>query len=243
MTPLIDTIPKNSVYKPFYKNPVANNTATNHSVSFKNTATSTVKKASLGGSLLGTLLYLFALAKATKKGDFKAIEMFKIPFDNMFHVMGLATSSVIGGLTAGLVFDKKENYLPKIKESVHQFLGNIVFPITIVGLAGQSIKKKHYSKLKEGVLSFGAAVAGVVTGVVGGNWTASKVNQNIFREADNRKLTVKDFGIHVDDLLSTAALTPVGKNLGIEKFIPVALPTIFLICGYEAGTKVKQSAS
>lgn len=244
MAPLIDTIPKNSVYKLSYNNStVANNKTTVVSPSFKNKTTTTVKNASLGGSILATLVYLFALAKTAKKGNYKALDMFKIPFDNMFHVMGLATSSVIGGLSAGLIFDKKENRLPKVKESIHQFLGNIVFPITIVGLAGQAIKKRQYSKLKEGILSFGAAVTGVVAGVVGGNWTATKVNEKLFREQDDRKLTVKDFGIHVDDLLSTAALTPVGKNLGIEKFIPVALPAIFLICGYEAGTKVNQPKS
>jgi len=239
MTSLLDTIP----YRPVNTNlQVASKptTTSNSSVSFKNKPSNTVKIAALSGSVLTTLAYLLALAKFTKKGAFKIGDMFKLPFDNMFHVMGLATSSVIGGLGAGLIFDKKENRLPKVKEAVHQFLGNIVCPITIVGVAGNAIKKRQFSKLKEGLLSFGAAIAGVVTGVVGGNHIATKVNEKIFKEEDTRKLSVKDFGIHVDDLLTTAALTPVGKNLGIQSFIPVALPAIFLICGYEAGTKVKQ---
>lgn len=239
MASLLDTIPYRPVQTNITQTTVGNNQQ-QRNVSFKNKPTKTVKTAAITGSIATTLAYLFLLAKHLKKGNFKALDMFKLPFDNMFHVMGLATSSVVGGLGAGLIFDKKENRLPKIKEAVHQFLGNIVCPITIVGIAGNAIKKRQFSKLKEGILSFGAAIAGVVTGVVGGNHIASKVNEKVFKEEDTRKLSIKDFGIHVDDLLTTAALTPVGKNLGIESFIPVALPAIFLICGYEAGSKVKQ---
>ena len=80
-----------------------------------------------------------------------------------------------------------------------------------------------------------AAVGGVAAGVTGGNWVASKVNKAIFKEEDKRKVGVKDFCIHVDDLLTVAALTPIGDK--IKGFISKALPAIFLICGYEAGIK------
>ena len=194
-----------------------------------------VKFAAIGGSVLFTAAYLFALAKYAKKGSFKIFDMFNIDFENMFKVMGLATSAVAGGLFGGLAADKKENRHPKLKEAVHQFLGNVVTPISIVGVAGQQIKKRNLSRANEIIMSGLAAIAGVGAGVIGGNWLASKVNKFIFKENDDRRLSVKDFGIHVDDLLTVAALTPIGDS--IKGFISKALPAIFLICGYEAGTK------
>lgn len=194
-----------------------------------------VKRAALAGSAVTTLAYLFVLAKNAKKGNFKVKDMFNVDFKNMFKVMGLATSAVIGGLAGGLITDKKENRKPKLKEAVHQFLGNIVTPITIVGVAASQIEKRNFSKTKEIALSALAAIAGVGAGVTGGNYLASKVNKVIFKENDDRKLGVKDFGIHVDDLLTVAALTPIGDS--IKGFISKALPAIFLVCGYEAGTK------
>ena len=194
-----------------------------------------VRIASLTGSVAATLVYLFAMAKKAKKGDFKIKDMFNVDFQNMFKVMGLATTSVIGGLTGGLIADSEENRKPKLKEAIHQFLGNIVTPITIVGLAAKQIEKRKLPVTKEILFSSLAAVVGVTTGVTGGNYIASKVNKAIFKENDDRKLGVKDFGIHVDDLLTVAALTPSGEK--IKGFISKALPAIFLICGYEAGTK------
>ena len=194
-----------------------------------------IKRAALTGSIVATLLYMLALSKSIKKRDFKIKDMFNIDFKNMFKVMGLATSSVIGGLTGGLIADDKENYKPKIKEAIHQFLGNIVTPITIVGIAAEEIEKRKFSKTKEIAYSALAAVTGVISGVTAGNWAASKVNNIIFNEHDDRKLKAKDFSIHVDDLLTVAALTPIGDS--IKGFTAKALPSIFLICGYEAGTK------
>lgn len=242
MALLIDTIPYPTQVNRTVSQQSSSSQTPNVSVSpvAKNKATNTVKTAAVAGSVLATLTYLLLLAKFTKKSQFKIMDMFKLDFGSELRVMGLATSSVIGGLIGGLSSDKKENRQPKYKESIHQFLGNIVFPITIVGQIGRVIKKKTLTPVKLGVASLGAAVAGVVSGVIGGNWFASKANEFIFKEPDTRKLSAKDFGIHIDDLLSAMALTPIGKALGLSSFISVALPAIFLICGYEAGTKVKQ---
>lgn len=211
----------------------------------KNDREGQVKRAALAGSAATTLAYLFAVAKFAKKGSFKVKDMFNVDFKNMFKVMGLATSAVVGGLLGGMAADTKENRKPKLKEAVHQFLGNVVTPITIVGIAGEAIEKRKFSRVKEITLSALAAVAGVGAGVTAGNWAASKVNKAIFKENDDRKVKAKDFCIHVDDLLTVAALTPIGDK--IKGFISKALPAIFLICGYEAGTKtakhVKENSS
>ncbi len=210
-----------------------------------------VKRAALAGSSITTLLYLFALAKGQKKSAFKVKDMFNLEFGTL-EAIGLATSSVIGGLTGGLLTDKKENKKPKLKEAVHQFLGNIVTPITIVGIATSLIKKHDFSKYTKWTLNALAGIVGVAVGVTGGNWVASKVNKKIFKENDDRKVGVKDFGIHVDDVLTVIALATSKKKdakalavdelpkTPIQKFISKALPAIFLICGYEAGTKKAQ---
>ncbi len=239
MTSLLTTIP----YRPTQAQSIPQNSAikenTNNTTPIQTTSTTSkkVKVAAIAGSVISTAIYLFALAKHANKSNFKLRDMLNVDFKNMFKVMGLATSAVIGGLTGGLITDKKENRKAKLKEAIHQFLGNIVTPITIVGVAANWIEKKRLPMTKEILLSGLAAIVGVATGVTGGNYIASKVNKAIFKENDDRKLGVKDFGIHVDDLLAVAALTPSGDK--IKGFISKALPAIFLICGYEAGTKTE----
>lgn len=196
-----------------------------------------VKRAALIGSAISTTAFLFAAAKISKKGAFKIKDMVNIDFEKKGAIKAilLATSAVIGGLTGGLITDKKENRKPKVKEAIHQFLGNIITPITIVGIATDQIKKRGYSKLKNGLLGGVAAIVGVAAGVTGGNWIASRVNEKIFKENDGRKVGIKDFGIHVDDILTVMALSDLGEK--VQSFTSKALPIVFLICGYEAGTK------
>lgn len=194
-----------------------------------------VKAAALCGSMTATLGILSLLAKKQFKGKIDLKKLFKVDFESPVKVIALATASTIGGLTGGLLADKKENRKAKLKEGIHQFLGNILTPISIVGITLSQIKKKNLSKVKEGIIGGLAAIVGVATGVTGGNWVASKVNRAIFKEDDKRKITAKDFGIHIDDIMTVVALTATGET--VKNFISKALPAIFLVCGYEAGTK------
>lgn len=230
MTSLLETIP---VRQPQY--PVAQR-AVNNTQAFKaqdKKHETKVKVATLTGSILTTAAYVFALAKSAQKGNFKFKDLFSVDFHNMFKVMGLATSAVVGGMTGGLLTDK-ENRKAKLQEGIHQFFGNIIAPITIVGVACNAIEKRNFSQLKESGLSLLSAVVGVFAGVTSGNWFASKVNKAIFKEDDGRHVSFKDFGIHIDDILTALALGPLGKPM--QSFLSVALPAIFQICGYEAGT-------
>lgn len=194
-----------------------------------------VRAAALSGSVIGSGLFLLAMAKKASKGDFNYSKLMKVNFKNPIKVMGLATSSIIGGLTGGLLADKKSERKPKLKEAIHQFIGNVFLPISIVGTAVSAIEKRNFPKSKEIILSGIASILGVGTGVVGGNFIAEKLNNKIFKEDDKRKLGVKDFGIHIDDIMTLVALTSNGPK--IQSFISKALPAIFLICGFEAGTK------
>ena len=201
----------------------------------KNTPDGKVKRASLAGSAITTLLYLFAIAKGTRKGNFKFGDMFKVDFNSVPKAIGLATSALAGGLAGGLITDKKENRKPKLKEAMHQFLGNIVTPISIVGIGTSLIEKRKLSMVKNCIYGGLAAIVGVGLGVTGGNYVASKVNEAIYKENDDRKVGPKDFGIHIDDILTVMAMTDLGDK--VKSFVSKALPAIFLICGYEAGTK------
>lgn len=243
MTSLISTIPPTSSYLTTKSLTLPQNQRVNDDAETKILDKKTenkVKAASIAGSVITTLAFLFALAKNAQKGNFKATDMFKIDWGNPVKLISLATSSVIGGLSGGLIFDKKENRKPKLKEAVHQFFGNIITPITILGILNGYINKKNYSKLTSGILSVISVFIGVGGGVTFGNYVASKVNNKIFREKDDRKIGIKDFGIHIDDILSTAALNETLKK-PIESLLGFALPAIFLICGYEAGTKNTES--
>ena len=194
-----------------------------------------VTTASLVGSALFTFAYLFMLAKSIKKGNFKATDMFKIPFDSIPRSVGLATSAMLGGLTGGLLVDEKKHRKPKLKEAVHQFFGNILTPITIVGMATSAINKRNDSELKNTLYGGIVAILGVAGGVTFGNKAASYINEKIFHEEDKRKVGVKDFGIHVDDLLTVMGMSKLGKV--VQKIVSLALPPVFMICGYEAGTR------
>lgn len=202
---------------------------------FKNDDEGKVKRAALGGSVATTALYLFTVAKIMKKKSFKPSDMLKVDFNSILRTIGLATSALVGGLAGGVIADKKENRKPKLKEAVHQFFGNIVTPITIVGIATSQIEKKKYPQMKAALLGGAAAIVGVSLGVTGGNLIASKVNEKVFKENDDRKVGVKDFGIHVDDLLTVMGMTDLGET--VKSFVSKALPLVFLFCGYEAGTR------
>lgn len=201
----------------------------------KNNHDGKVKRAALTGSIAATSVYLFAMAKSVKKGNFKFSDMLKVDFNSILKSIGLASSALIGGLAGGLITDTKENRKPKLKEAMHQFLGNIVTPITIVGMCTSLVEKHKLSTLKKCLMGGLAAIIGVGTGVTGGNYIASKVNEKIYKENDDRKVGPKDFGIHVDDILTVMAMTDLGE--AVKSFVSKALPAIFLICGYEAGTR------
>lgn len=193
-----------------------------------------VKAAAITGSALTTLGYLALLSKKQHKGPLQFKNLFKVDFSSALKAIGLATSATAGGLAGGLIADTKDTRKAKLKEGMHQFLGNIITPISIVGIATNLIEKRNLPRTKELLYSCLAAIGGVGVGVTAGNKVASKVNQLIFKEDDTRKVKAKDFGIHVDDIMTWLALT--AKTDLIKNFISKALPAVFLICGYEAGT-------
>ena len=193
-----------------------------------------VKAAAVTGSALASAGYLALLSKRQFKGPLQLKNLFKVDFSSAIKAIGLATSATAGGLAGGMIADTKDTRKAKLKEGIHQFLGNIITPISIVGIATHLIEKRNLPRTKELLYTGLAAIGGVGIGVTAGNKVASKVNEAIFKEDDTRKVKAKDFGIHVDDIMTWLALT--AKTDMVKNFISKALPVVFLICGYEAGT-------
>ena len=149
----------------------------------------------------------------------------------------ISVGSILGGLSGGLLFDKghdkESSRKSKIKESVFQFL-NIAVPTTIVAkLLKVSEKAKSSRQIP---LKIASVIGGVGVGMPLAAIIANKVNGTfVDKDAPKRKLRIKDIFVHVDDLVSTLVLLklPIVHKLNLEKAIPV----LYGMCGWEAGTK------
>lgn len=81
-------------------------------------------------SLLGTTAALAIIGKQQKLNVFKLSELKKVNFEAK-EIIYLAAGSVIGGLSSGFLVDRT-NKRDKFRESIQQFVGNIIFPISFV---------------------------------------------------------------------------------------------------------------
>lgn len=172
------------------------------------------------------------------------------------EILSLAGGSILGGLIAGIAVDKG-NKRDKLRESLQQMVGNIIFPVSFVA-GGNYLYDKiepaiRFPKLQNKVVN--AVVRslppvivtflGLGTGIVIGNKFANSINNKIFKKEEKRQIKVTDFAAHVDDTLLGASL--VAQNLSSSsslgggtsvigataaKLIPPAL----IIPGYMTGT-------
>lgn len=124
-------------------------------ISFKgseNTAPKRVKRGVLLTSALGTAAAFGLIArkqgfliKNLKNSKVKDWALFKITPKSLKieekEILALAGGSVLGGLAGGAIFDKKENFKAKLKESLNQILGNVAVPVAFVGGASRLYRK------------------------------------------------------------------------------------------------------
>lgn len=168
-------------------------------------------------------LNLFSKAKTVLKS-------FNIEY-GLKEMIFSGAGSVLGGLSGGLLFNKNENKKHKIKESVFQ-LANIAIPTSIVAFL------LNKSKNLKGVFPKIASVAGgIAVGMPIVAFLSNKIN-NTFIDKDNlskRKICLKDYFIQIDDVIGALILAkiPFASKLHADK----ALPALYGLCGYEAGTK------
>ena len=161
---------------------------------------------------------------------------------------------VAGGITGGMLADKvtktetKESKANKIKEGVYQYLANIF--MCNVGAAGalfgaeQLQKAGKIQKLtptkKLGVILGGITATGIMGGSYIANFISKKFLDPMFDKDKHhkghgkslyaeRKPEPLDVALHADDIATAGVLSGF-------KWIEPALPIMYLISGYRAGT-------
>lgn len=153
-------------------------------------------------------------------------------------VAGLAAGSVGGGLLGGILFDKKENFKAKIRESIIQMVGNIFTPLVCVSFFNRKFEKLLLPKLKlnktgNNVAKVASSAAFLLSAIFLGNKVGNLINQKLFNIDDNRKLKVSDMSPHIDDTCLAISLVAPQNEIGavISRFIPMAL----MVAGYSTG--------
>ena len=175
-----------------------------------------VKLAVAAGSVAGTVAPMLFFAKKQNTN------LFKIKYKVKEMVL-VSAGSIAGGLTAGLIADKKGNQKQKVNESVFQFMNASLPPLIVAGLYLVS-KNLTYR------------IAATAIGLLGGMQIAAKLSNKIndpYDKVPDRKLTFKDSIANIDDALGVLVLAkvPLAEKLHIEK----TLPAIYSWCGYRAG--------
>ena len=201
------------------------------------------KAASAAGSLLGLTASAVCITKArglkvpASLKTREVVDVFKKIEFNEKDVITMASSSIAGGLTGGVLSDP-QNTKAKTKEGIVQLVGNYVFPSLFVG-AGMKLNKTLFSKYKyppvTRAIQFAFGTAGFISGVLFGNKISQLINKYLFKEDSYRKLSWKDWTVQADNVCLVTSMAAPGTNIAktASKFIPVA----HIIPGYCVGTK------
>jgi len=192
----------------------------------------------------------------TLKTNPKKLGLFDVTYKKEHELESLVTKlafgSVGGGLLGGFLFDKKENYKAKIRESVIQLVGNIFTPLACVSL-GMTKFNNNETKILENmkflkgnavkIPSLVVSALCLVTGIFLGNKVGNLINQNVFHTNEKRKLKLSDMSPHVDDICVAASLIPSGGAVGpyISRIVPAALMVAGISTGFaqECPSKLK----
>lgn len=176
------------------------------------------------GSIIGMALPLFVMMKHQKvKNPFN----FKYGMKEMILLSG---ASIAGGVSLGMVGEKKSTNMHKLKEGVFQFF-NASIPALFVGM-GLKYCENGGQKLNTPLTKIITTGIGLVVGMHAAAMLSNKVCDPRDLEPD-RKITLKDSIANVDDLIGALVLAkvPIISKLKIEKILPI----IYSYCGYRAG--------
>ena len=168
------------------------------------------------------------------------------------EIIELASASVAGGLTGGLLFDDKKYRSSKLKEAVNQLLGNVLVPIgcvwgisklyskhkeTIMSLVPQmkeTGKKSHIFNKTLKCIPFSVATLGALSiGIFTGNRVSNYLNEKVFKKKVDRDVKVSDFAPHVDDI--GVAVSLMADKSKVSSFIQRTVPLFLCVPGYETG--------
>lgn len=184
---------------------------------------SNTKAKALIGATLGTVVPLAAIMKTQKtknplKLDYK-----------LRDILVLSTSSITGGMLAGMYKENNEVKKNKFKEGVFQLLNAVLPAISVAGML-KLCEKQHILN------AVPCKIFAVASGIAIGMFAAIKSVNKVFDPHDkhpDRKISPKDFIASADDAIGALALGrfPMIRALHLDK----ALPLAFGYCGYRTG--------
>lgn len=164
-------------------------------------------------------------------------------FSEIGRLSLLGLIPVIGGIAGGIAGDIvttnqwKEKIPNKVKEGAYQYLANIFLCNVGAGIA-LGIMEKVGIKSKSG-RALGMIGGIITTGVIGGSILANLISNRLINPLfgnksekslyDERKPEALDIGLHVDDIATVAVMSGL-------KWIEPALPIMYAISGYRAGS-------
>lgn len=218
-------------------NPINNSIYNNSGLSFVGKKEKErVKIMPLLGSFAGTGIATAMVVKnatKTQKGFNSFKKVLTTDFADTKNIFTIAMGSILGGLTGGIIQDKGKKTKKKVKEGIFQLLSNVIAPLCFLSVFKDAIKKltKNSPKYVKNIGNFVSVFSGVVAGAFVGANIANTVNNLVFPgDKYKRKLGIKDFLIHVDDLPTALAFAGIPY---IDKLIPV----ILVSRGYDVGEK------
>ena len=199
-------------------------------------------------SIAMILLTLAGLAKFKKSKGIKDISMFNMHLQEP-EILALGTATIFGALAGGCLADKSKNYKAKVRETSHQFIGNILSPLVLMYGLNKGLDKLNFkmpnlksnSKLAKAtniclniLPNLTTSCVGLWAGINVGNKISEKVNDKIFGKSEKkREVKVIDYCIHIDDPVTV--LTVADKSGNISKFTSKIMPFTFILSGYQIG--------
>ena len=182
------------------------------------------KTKALAGSLIGVGLSMLACAKRQKLPLTDIKSYFKIKY-GVVEMVTMSGFGIIGGVTGGMIGSKKKK--EKMNEGVFQFM-NATVPLLAVSPA---LKLFDASPIKDNkIFRIGTIFAALLVGMKGAAELSNFINDPHDKTPD-RKLTMKDALVNMDDALGALA---VAKVPFVDKFEKL-LPMVYTWCGYRAG--------
>ena len=175
------------------------------------------------GAIAGTVLPMMFMMKKQKVKN-----PFKLQY-GLQEIIGMSASSIVGGVAVGMIGENKKTNENKLKEGLFQFM-NASIPTWIVGgVLKLCESSKNFNNIPGKIMS----IAG---GLIVGMYGAASVSNLICDPHDkrpDRKLTLKDCLINIDDALGVLVLAkfPCADKLHFERL----LPFISAYCGYRSG--------
>lgn len=231
MTVIINNINSNvpKVFLPFCQD----NNKTKRTFRYHNRVKSdsyTQTKAFLGASV-GALSAIAVIAKMQRVRPWKLD--YKLP-----EFIGLATTSIVGGVIGGSIGATEEDKKEKRNEGLFQFLNSSIPALLVSGglyLAQKSMK--YNNTAVKAAVSF----IGILMGMqLASNITNKVIDPN--NKVPDRKLGFKDALANMDDALGVVVMmkpkkAPNVKPNFLEKYniLENVLPVVMAWCGYRAG--------